>query len=135
MGTTLLIYTSSKIHPKDSQSSEPNIASEYHDVQLRNAALLSRINIERRSARESIDLRVHESFNETLAGSVCSKSRHRKRSQKVNEVPSVEVPSFRKETSNESLQATVVVGDLSSSRIVPFTRQHGVLLDEVSECK
>jgi len=97
-----------------------------HDIPLR-------IQIERRLARESIDLRVLERRNQSLNSSIGTQSRHRKRTASIEKMPYIKVPVLSEEASNPALDAAIVKHDLAGCGIVSFTGLQGVLLDEVAE--
>jgi hypothetical protein len=94
---------------------------------------LLRVQVERRLARESIDLRVLESQDQSLNGRVSTQSRHSERTSGIKEMPHIQIPLLGEETAHPSPDAAIVIHDLACYGVKSLARLQGVLLDPVAE--
>lgn len=93
------------------------------------------VEIERRLAGESVDLRILESGHQRLTRSVRPQTRNSERTSSIDGVPEIKIPVLSEESTHPSLDAAVVEDDFACYRIKALARLHRVFLDKVAKCK
>lgn len=85
--------------------------------------------IKRRMAAKSIELRLRINEDQILHRGPDAQPGRRQRAQKVEDVPSIQIPVLSHETSHHPLHARVLQAHLSGGRVETLAAAQGVFLD------